>query len=87
MDQEKLFAILDSLFAYDTGATDVGIKDDELKEQLRNYLHGLSESELRVTISKYLRRFLTDKALSEGYGFKDVKAVIDWLELEMDLVI
>jgi hypothetical protein len=86
VDKAKLFDSLDGLFAYDTGCTDSGIKDELLRNEVKNYLYALDENEFRLTLSKFIREyFLIDEALEKGYGVEDVKSFIDWLEREMDI--
>lgn len=86
MSNEQLFDALDGLMAYDHGATDSGIHDENLRQQVNVYLAGLD----RVTRNKLLTQFLmvyclSDAKLAEGYGLADVKVLLDWLDSEMDV--
>lgn len=79
---------LDTLFAYDTGSTDSGIKDEQLRKKIIYDLENMDDNNFRIFISKYIRnKFLSDAALSEGYGLEDVKTFIDWLDEFMGISI
>jgi hypothetical protein len=75
----QLFDAMDALMAFDRGATDSGIHDDDLKDSVRTYLEGLEEKEFRQICARYARRFLSKKGLEAGYGLEDVQHFIDWL--------
>lgn len=94
MEREELFDYLSWFFAYDTGSTDTGIKDNFKKSQLKKYLHQnldtkdkkellcLTDNLLGEFVREY---FLTEEQMRKGYGLEDVKCFIDWLGEEMDL--
>jgi hypothetical protein len=85
MEQEEMARNIDGLFAYDTGATDSGIKDEHLRAKVINCMQNLSEDELRIFLSNYIReRFLSSSAIANGYGIEDVKAFIEWLDEYME---
>ena len=86
MKQEKLFSSLDGLFAYDAGCTDSGIKDEQLREEVINYLHSLEDDEFRITLSTYLRKYyVSEEAVEQGYGIEDVANFIEWLSDRMEI--
>lgn len=72
---------LSEIFAYDLGCTDSGNNCDLLREQLKVTLENMDEKILRIILSKHIRDyFLTDEAISQGYGIEDVKRFIEWLD-------
>lgn len=86
MTDEKLFDSLDGLFAYDTGCTDSGIHDEALRQEVIGYLRSLSESDLRIKLSTFVRDYyLSDKALEQGYGIEDVAKFLQWLSERMGI--
>lgn len=79
---------LGKIFAYDLGCTDSGVNCDLLRNQLKGTLENMDENTLRITLSKYIRdSFLTDEAISQGYGIEDVKKFIEWLDESMDIYV
>lgn len=86
MDDKKLYEALDGLFACDMGATDSGICDANLKEEVIQYLKVLAEAELKTKISKFIQEhFLSNEASDSGYSDEDVSEFIEWLSEEMDV--
>jgi hypothetical protein len=75
-----LFDAIDALMAYDGGATDSGVSDEELRKAVREYLKSLSDDKRRRTLAKYARCLLSDTALADGYGVDDVVRFAEWLE-------
>lgn len=81
-----LYGALYALSAYDYGATDSGVHNDELKQAVKNYLRELDSHSFRLTISRYIRKsLLSEDALDEGYGIGDVKELIEWIEYELGI--
>ena len=73
------------LFAYDSGATDSGIHDEALRAKCIGTLKGMGEDEFRLTMSRIVRdAFLSEEALSQGYGIEDTSEFIRWLSNSMD---
>jgi len=84
MDKVKLFDALDGLYAYDSGATDSGIRDGALRREVKTHLGSLSENDLRFIMSEFIRvAFVSEEALSKGYGIGDVAEFLQWLKDEM----
>lgn len=84
MDQTKLYNSLDGLFAFDTGSVNSGINDENLRDEISDYLDSLDENEFRIIMSTFVRKhFLSDQALGKGYGIEDVKSFIEWLDKYM----
>lgn len=78
MDNKKLFDAIDGLMAYDLGAADSGIKDDDLKEEVRAYLHGSEHA------SEHLLTFIHERLKTEhGHTLGDVVELLDWLRDEI----
>lgn len=87
-DYNILTENLAKLYAYDTGCTDSGIKDEELRKIIINCINNLDEDEFRIFISTYVRdEFLTSEAIKLGYGLEDVKNFIVWLDEYMGYAI
>ena len=79
MDNKKLFDAIDGLMAYDVGATDSGIKDDALKEEVKTYLH---ESDYA---GEYILQFVHERLKPEGgCTIEDVVELLDWLRDELN---
>jgi hypothetical protein len=86
MDKEVLFDTLDGFFAYDTGCVDSGIHDTRLKTKIKLYLHELPSNDFRLLMTEFIREyFVSEEAVSKGYGIEDVKSFINWLDEEMGL--
>jgi hypothetical protein len=87
MDEQELFENIDGLMAYDLGSVDSGIKNDRLKQQIKDYLNGLDDKSLTTILSKYARTYLTDDMIEQGYGIEDIKQFLTWLDEEMNIYI
>jgi len=88
MSYEDLKDALDGLFAYDTGCTDSGIKDEVLRGQVKTHLRSLPVDEHRALVAKLtVDMWLSEKALEQGYGAEDAKAFLTWLDEEMTCLI
>lgn len=84
MDKRELFQSMDSLMAYDLGATDSGIKDEDLRKRVMKHIDNLSEEEFRIVMSEYIcSYFVNEEAVKNGYGIEDVVNFIRWLDLFM----
>jgi hypothetical protein len=86
LNTERLYENIDGLFAYDTGCTDSGIKDEELRERVKYNLNVMEDTEFRLFISRYIREYyLSESSLENGYGIEDVSTFIKWLREYMDI--
>lgn len=57
----------------------------ELHRTCRREVNRMSKSELRLTLSQYVRDvMLIDEALSRGDGWEDVLAFLDWVDGGME---
>lgn len=67
MNQNKLFGILDGLYAFDTGSTDSGIKDEFLRMKVIEYLESLDQEEFRIIMSNFIRDyFVSHEAIKKA---------------------
>ena len=82
MKNEELFDALDGFFAYDGGAWDSGISDNNLREKVKKYLQ-----ECKDTNKKLLEFIHTHYKPEDGYTIEDTKEFIEWIENEMDYYI
>jgi hypothetical protein len=88
MEKARLSEALTGLMAYDLGATDSGIHDEELRADVKAYLGRLEENDLSRVLGEFVReQYLSDAALEEGYGLEEVREFIDWLRSGMDITI
>lgn len=86
MKEEKLFSNLIGIFAYDTGSTDSGIKNEILRQEIKEHLKKLNDTEFRIIMSNFIRKhFVSKKAISLKYGIEDVKIFITWLSEYMEI--
>lgn len=86
MDKRKLFDALNGLFAYDSGATDSGIQDSDLRKEVNAYLDSLDENNFRILLTEFIRvYFVSEEAVKEGYGIEDVSIFIRWLSNTLDI--
>lgn len=82
----ELIKAIEGLFAYDTGCTDSGIKDELLRERVKYSLSIMEDVEFRLFISRYIREYyLSETSLENGYGIEDVSAFIKWFGEYMDI--
>ena len=57
----------------------------ELHRTSRREVNRMSKSDLRLTLSQYVRDvMLSDEALSRGDGWEDVLAFLDWVDGGME---
>jgi hypothetical protein len=81
MDESEVMAALSGLHAYDSGAVSSGIHDELLRAHVTEYVRSLSMSDRRVLMARIARElFLTDRAISQGYGLEDAQKFADWLD-------
>lgn len=56
-----------------------------LHRTCRRDVHSMSKSEMRLTLSQYVRDvMLSDEALARGNGWEDVLAFLDWVDGGME---
>lgn len=75
-----LFDALDALLAFDGGATDSGVSDEDMRAAVKAYLGGLDPDARRKTLAVFARRYIDDRAIEGGYGVEDVVRFAEWLE-------
>lgn len=84
--ERYVFKLLDRLHDYDVGVTS-GLHDDLLKKSIADVLKTMSNEGRNQFIARYIRRFLTDKAIAESHGIANVIETIKWLETDFDIYI
>jgi len=84
---EELRDALNGLYAYDTGSLDSGIHDEALRSRCIDELrHRTGPHDLypRLFIGRMVRDlYLSEEALTEGYGPEDAYEFIRWLDDRM----
>jgi hypothetical protein len=76
----ELWDALDGLFTYDGGATDSGIHDEGLREQVKKELQE-DQANKYPRVTKFLHEFYT----VPPYTIEDTADFIDWLSAEMGI--
>lgn len=86
MTNEELMDALDGLHAYDGGATDSGIHDERLRQRCRHMIDSMDPDESRIVLSRGVRDlYLSDEAISEGYGWEDVLDFLKWIDNGLEI--
>jgi hypothetical protein len=80
MTDDELRDVLDGLHAYDVGATDSGIRDEDLRARCIARLSEMQPGEIREMIREM---WLTPAALARGYGAEDAEEFRMWLRDDM----
>ncbi len=75
----NLFDAIDAIMAFDEGAIDSGIADEEMRQAIVEYLKSLDRAERRKVCSEFARGLLTDESLSQGYSLEDVLTFANWI--------
>lgn len=80
---EELRDALDGLHAYDDGATDSGIRDERLRGRCVAALRAhrdQGDDHWREWLARLVRdMWLSDEAISQGYGLQDAIEFTQWL--------
>ena len=83
-DMAVIAVALDHLFAYDMGSRAAGVHDEGLKAATKDAVRGLD----RPALARILRdMWLSEDAITQGYGAEDLLQFIVWLDKEMDLTL
>jgi hypothetical protein len=78
--EKELFDAIDGLMAFDAGMVDSGIKDEALRKQTIDYLNTLSEDDLNLVLSKFVKwYYLRDLETMKDYGLASIKELLNWL--------
>jgi hypothetical protein len=81
MDYDELKDALDGLHAYDSGSVDSGIHDERLRSRVKEDVRSRSMEGRRVLVARIARDlYLTDEAISQGYGLEDAREFANWLD-------
>ena len=70
---------IEGLRSYDDGMLDSGIKDEELRSAVIDYLSKMDDDEWYRFVNLYTRNFLTDESMAKGYGFSDAMSAYNWI--------
>lgn len=75
---------LEAIHAYDEGATDSGVHDEELRTRCTEAIDAMTEPEFRVGIGRFCRdAYLTDENLNVdkqyAYGMEDAARFFNWV--------
>jgi len=80
----QLGEALDALFAYDMGATDSGVHDDEMKDAIAEYMDSLTDRARSDLLCDHLiEHFVGPEARASGYGIEDAWHFLRWLQDDM----
>jgi hypothetical protein len=81
---DPLFDQLEAIHAYDTGSTDSGVHDEQLRGRLIAELVELNpweNAEARKRLSVWVREaYLSDEAMAKGYGWEDALEFLTWID-------
>ena len=80
VNDEELRDALDGLHAYDVGATDSGIRDEDLRARCIARLAKMRPIEIRSMIREMR---LSPARVAEGYGIADAEELRMWLRDDM----
>lgn len=87
MTDDELRDALDGLFAYDSGAADSGIRDEDLRARCIKTMaqrRALGPDPWRIWLGHMIRQmWLSDQSLAQGYGAEDAMQFAGWLEDRM----
>lgn len=75
-----LFDAIDCVIAVDHGEWDSAQGEPWKRENVINFLKGLTPEQARVKIARVAREYLSDEAIDSEYGLKDVVALAKWLD-------
>lgn len=86
LSTDELRDALDGLHAYDSGSTDSGIHDENLRRRVIDQLHAIGDNEFRLVFSRLIRdMWISEEALAQGYGYEDLLEFCQWLGERMEL--
>jgi hypothetical protein len=84
MMDDPLFDQLEAIHAYDTGSTDSGVHDEQLRARLVAELVELNpweNAEARRRLSVWVREaYLSEEAMVKGYGWEDALEFLTWID-------
>ncbi len=86
MTDEELRDALLGLYAFDSGATVSGIKDESLRRRVIGELaKDLTDSELfSARLSRLAREmFLSEEVIEQGFGLEDIRRFANWYDEHM----
>ncbi len=73
------------IFAYDTGCVSSGIRNEPLRQEIKDWIKAQPDDDLRLWLGRLVREeFLTEEALAAGYGPEDVHSFFQWMATGLD---
>lgn len=84
MTYEEIRDALDGFWAYDTGATDSGIKDADLKAKVMNHIQSLEPPEHKALLDKLCLEFISGGGLWRTHSPEDLRDFLVWLTEDME---
>jgi hypothetical protein len=96
--EDELFDALDGLMAYDEGATDSGIHDEDLRERCKAELRRIRDTDGKTVVIRgethvvgssdafdaMMHRFI-NRLFADGYGYSDVREFVEWMDETMEI--
>lgn len=75
------WGLLESIYAFEIGCVDSGIRDRQRQRQLEEKMDAASEDEVRLSLSRWIREnLLSEESLSQRYGWEDVLRFLQWID-------
>lgn len=85
MTKDEFSKAVEAMFAYDMGATDSGIHDEQLLASCVAYWRAIPESEKCQHEAVLVRElWLTDEKIAHGYGCEEVVEFLGWFQDNLD---
>lgn len=85
MDAMEMWANLERIFHLTPRELYENEELEQLHRQSRREANLMSKSDMRLTLSTYVRDvMLSDASLTQGKGWEDVLAFLDWVDGGMD---
>ena len=76
--------LLFGLHAYDDGAVDSGIRDEAGRARLIDGIRDADDAWQEELTRRARNQFMSDEAISEGYGIADLANFIEWIGDKMN---
>ncbi len=85
MDDQELWASMERIFNMTPKERYMDPAADELHRECLRRIEDMSRSEMRLSLSRYVRdTMLSDAALDNQGGWEDVLAFLDWIDGGME---
>lgn len=83
MTDEELTDAIDGLWAWWSGCRSSGVNDEALKARVREAI--LAEGGMARASRLIFGTFFSPKSIGDGYGLKDARSLLTWLEEDMGI--